>query len=375
MSDLKEVQRHLEAARRSAGTGDTAGCLEHAEKALEIAKEIDPPEPARAEVFAAVYTELALARHRAGDKDGARAAFDAADAITAKAIEDSADPRFTILRVTLQINRAATGIDPEGRETSRDRLTEALALLDGLGTKGMAVDVLRLGALQNRAAIETDLGALEDAEQSLRAALEIGAGTVTTAPALLGQVVTIAGRLAAVLRARGKALEGVEVVERASRWAEAAYDAGSPQALPAYVTAQLQLMQANASAGRFAQAEDPYWRAMEVAASPSVVLTGVGLYAGLLRQSDEALEKGDLPRAEVVDAFDELLDRLRGMEPPEEIIALVSARRAVLVERDVEEGDAVLSTTRTSEVPTIRELSRGLASDLEWARDQIGQLV
>lgn len=367
---LVEVQRLLEEARKLAGS-QLAKAIEVAERAVAVTESLDGDEPVLFEARGAALSELAMLLQRRGDLSRAHDAYARAEQQIRSLPLDQGNPRHRLLLATTLINTCTLAMRRRELDDAAARIDEALSVLDDIPGAGAVLDVLRVGALQNRAAVEVELQRTEDAERTLTQALEIGARVVTTAPQLLPQLVEVSGRLAAVLRSLGRAGEAVGVAERAARWAEAAYEAGSPMGLGLYVSTQLLLVDTNFGAGRFAQAEDHLWKAVEVAPGPQTVLVGTGFYCSCLRQSDAALSAGDLPRDEVVDAFDELVDRLRGTSPPAGVVELVGARRAVLVDGDAEAGEAVLAAWSGVAQGVVGELSKALRSDVAWCRSRV----
>lgn len=372
---LAEVQQHLQAARKAASTGQLQEALSLADAATAAAEALTPAEGdeaqqnVTAEARGAAFAERGLLLQRAGDAARAHEAYVRAEAEVRKLPFENGKPHYRLLVATTVINLAGLLTKQRKLGEAEAKIADALALLEAAEDAGPAAKVLTVGALQNRAAIETERKDGAAVERSLRAALEIGEGLVSAAPQLLAQLVEVSGRLAAAIRARGGGMEAVEVAERAARWAEAAYEAGSPIGLPLYVNTQLQLVDANFAATRFAQAEDHLWKAVDTAPGPQTILVGTGFYCSLLRKDDDTLATGGLPREEVVDALDELIERMRAANPPAELLQLVEVRRSVLVDRDLSAGRSAVDGADTSGNQVIGQLVAALKSDLKWLED------
>ncbi len=363
---LAELQKTLQTARKSAAGGKIQEALVLARGATEAAEALEGDEPIVAEAKGAAFAELGLLLQRAGDAKQALAAYTRAETEVRRLPYKDGKPHYRLLVATTVINMAGLFTKQRLLDAAEEKITEAVALLESAEEAGPATQVLMVGALQNRAALETEQKRMDDAEKSLAQALAIGEGLVSQAPQLLPQLVEVSGRLAAVLRSRGRGDEAVTVAEKAARWAEAAYEAGSPIGVPLYVSTQLQLVDANFAAKRYAQGEDHLWKAVDTAPGPQTLLVGAGFYCSLLRMDDDALTEGGLPRPEVTEALDELIDRMQGANPPQVLLDLVRARRAALVERSGEEGKAALVSIESGASPVIQQLAKALQSDLAW---------
>jgi len=89
---------------------------------------------------------------------------------------------------------------------------------------------------------------------------------------------------------------------------EAVLGALQPESVPPPTTAAL--MQYYERTGQFAKAEDALYTLLDSQTpSPPLVEFGIQLYQRLLRQTDEALEAGNLPRVEVEAGLAELKSR------------------------------------------------------------------
>lgn len=360
------VQQHLQQARRLAATGQLREALAEARRAVDAAEAIPGEEPLGFEARGAALAELGLLLQRAGDGRGALDAYLRAESAMRRLPFAEGKPHYKLLVATTVINLAGLYTKERRLDEAHAKIADAIALVEGAAEVGPAAQVLLVGALQNRAAIEVEERRPDAAEATLRTALETGERLIESAPQLLPQLVEVAGRLAVVLKGAARATEAVAIAEKSARWAEAAYEAGSQLGMPLYVTTQLQLVDLNFAARRYAQAEDHLWKAVEVAPGPQTLLVGTGFYCSLLRQEDETLASGDLPRDEVVDALDELMHRIRAANPPEELLELVEARRAVLVDREPETAQKILERYTENGSPVIRELANALKSDLDW---------
>ena len=363
--DIKQVQQAIQQSRQLAGQGNYADALRAARRACALVDDLEMEGPLPSEAGAAAYAELGLLLQRLGDPRRALDAYKTADERIRRLPYETGPGHYKLLVATTAINMAGLYTKQRLLEAAASRIEEALALLPAGDEVGGTVGVLRLGALNNRASIDAEQGHPEKAEVSLREAMELGEATVAETPQVLPQLIEVSGRLANALKAQKKFDEAIDVAAKGGRWAEAAYDAGSPVGIGLYVQTQLQQVDLCYAAGRYAQGEDHVWKAVEVSTGPQTLLVGAGFYASILRLAPDAAEAGGLPREEVVAAMSELMDKMESEDAPADLMALIRARYSVLVDSDAEAGRAALKTAEKAG-PSVRQLATALASDLRW---------
>ena len=362
---ISQVQQAIQQCRQMAAKGQYPDALTAAKQACSLVDGLEMEGPLPFEAGAAAYAELGLLLQRLGDPRRALDAYKTADERIRRLPFETGPAHYKLLVATTGINTAGLYTKQRLLEAAARRIDEALALLPTNDQVGGAVAVLRLGALNNRASIDAERGEPEKAEVSLREAMELGEVTVTETPQVLPQLIEVSGRLANALKAQKKFDEALEAAGKGARWAEAAYDAGSPVGVGLYVQTQLQQVDLCFAAGKYAQGEDHVWKAVEVSTGPQTLLVGAGFYASILRLSAEAAEAGGLPREEVIDAMSELMDKMEHEDAPADLMSLIRARYSVLVDSDVEAGKAALKAAEKAG-PSVRQLATALASDLRW---------
>lgn len=369
--DIRQIQESIQQSRQLVAQGRHAEALGAARTACELVEQLDMEGPLPSEAGAAAYAELGLLLQRLGDSRRALDAYKSADERIRRLPYETGPDHYRLLVATTAINMAGLYTKQRLLEPAASRIDEALALLPSGDELSGAVAILRLGALNNRASIDAEQGHPERAEPSLREALDIGEAAVAETPQLLPQLIEVAGRLANSLKAQKRFDEAIDVATKGARWAEAAYDAGSPVGVALYVQTQLQLVDLCFVGGRYAQGEDHVWKAVEVSTGPQTLLVGAGFYASVLRQPEDKADAGGLPRAEVVDAMSELLTKMEEEDAPDDLMALVRARYAVLVSGDAAAGESALKAADQAG-PAVRQLATALAADLRWLASRGG---
>ena len=293
----------------------------------------------------AARSELALVHQELGDLRRADVHLEQAVEAAERLVALSSEPRTAIALASVLLNRASLlvqGRRPEPARRVAARVLDALApLQDG---SGPALEIIRFGARLQLGTAELLLGATESGVTSLEEAFEHGVALVEGGQAaLLPQTVETAARLGQGLRASGAGPRALEVTERVARLAAANWEAGGPGALQLYGQAQVLLIQALLAEGAFARAEDALWRLVDGTGDGGALLTAADFYADLWRRADADLESGDLPRAEVGEAWRDVVVKVaeRGASPV--VAELVASRAALWLDGDHDRVEAAIS--------------------------------
>ena len=374
-ADHPAVQPTIDALKQARGHLQQND-LRAAQRVLETARDAlmghPASEPRVQEMKTAVFAELGLLHQRLADPDEALAAFGTAADLARGLMASNGEAKHTLQLATTLINSAGMFARREDPQQGLDQVNEALQLLRKMPEDGSPTRrILLLGGLQNQASLLLAMKNPPAAEGCLAEALEIANGLLTEVPQLIAQAIELSSRKGMVQRMQGKLEESIGSAQHAARLAEAAYQGGAPQGLVWYVNTQMQLVDAYFVSRSLSAAEDHLWKAIDAAGAPQTMLLGTNFYCTLLRLSDEELSSGDLPRGEVVEAFDELIGRMEEKKAPEDLLEVVRARYGVLVEGAVASGEAVLSRQSSGErdlSPGARELHKHLSSDIAWRK-------
>jgi hypothetical protein len=323
------------------------------------------------EARGAAFSEEGVIMQRLNDARGALRSFQQAIEVFNTLPLDEKNGRFRVQLATTQINLSVLYARERMFDESLRNLDSAYTHLQALPEDQLATQrTLTLGVLQNRASVEIETRRMNEAEKTLREVVELGeallkAGQTQWVP----QVVDASGRLAGVLRALGRASEGLPFAERAARWAEAAMESGSQAGPRLFVGTQLQLVDINFALDRFAQAETHLFRAVDTTNDVNAMLVGTGFYMALLRYPDDRLAKGNLPKDEVEESLTELLQKLRSANLPGELMDILVARRAVTTQARYDIAQQVVARYQGKQIPANSaqaQLLQQLASDVQW---------
>lgn len=178
--------------------------------------------------------------------------------------------------------------------------------------EGQTPDPLRLGALQNLSVIYGGQKKWDEAnkamEKSTKLAEQLGE---QGQPNFLAQVGQGCLQLSVMLFESERFDDALKWGRAAEDLAQKAYEALGAPVLSIYITSQLNLVSYYERLGKFADAEDALWKALDVAGDDPLLLhRGVIFYENCRKQADARLEAGDLPRDEVDAGLDELMERV-----------------------------------------------------------------
>lgn len=368
---LEQFRAALRSVRELQKQNQNAAALVELGKARDAVEATGSDDTEVVEARGAAFSEEGVIMQRLNDARGALRSFQQAIEVFNSLPLDEKNGRFRIQLATTQINLSVLYARERMFDESLKNLDSAYTHLQALpADQSETQRTLTLGVLQNRASVEIETRRMNEAEKTLREVVEVGEGLLKEGQTQwVPQVVDASGRLAGVLRALGRAAEGLPFAERAARWAEAAMESGSQAGPRLFVGTQLQLVDINFALDRFAQAETHLFRAVDTTNDVNAMLVGTGFYMALLRYTDERLAKGNLPKDEVEESLTELLQKLRAANLPVELMAILNARRAVTTQGRYDIAQQVVAPYQGKQIPANSaqaQLLQQLASDVQW---------
>ncbi len=322
MTDWQE--RELETARNLVQQGselmrqgqvDVAkGALREAEALLDMSP--GTPEGSL-ELRAQLYNELGVLAQRQEDMDESRRYHEKSLEICEELLERDVDFRSNAAATYLNLSGVAAA---KGDVVEAKRLNErAVELVTSVRADGdETVDSLAVGAYQNMALLDARSDHYDRATEAMEKALELARqmsdhGDQNGLP----QAAQACQRLSVMLFEAGEHERALEWGKHAEELSEDAYEVLGQDVLGIYVVSQINLISYNEQLGLFADAEDALWKGMEVSGNhPEIVQRGVMFYENARKQADARLEKGNLPRAEVEEGYQdlqEIIDEMGGL--------------------------------------------------------------
>ncbi|MBU6160591.1 MAG: hypothetical protein KGO50_05680 [Myxococcales bacterium] len=372
---LEQFRAALRSVRELQQQNQNAAALVELGKARAAVEAAGSDEMEIVEARGAAFSEEGVIMQRLNDARGALRSFQQAIEVFNTLPLDEKNGRFRVQLATTQINLSVLFARERMFDESLRNLDSAYTHLQALPEDQITTQrTLTLGVLQNRASVEIETRRMNEAEKTLREVVELGEAMLKAGEARwVPQVVDASGRLAGVLRALGRAAEGLPFAERAARWAEAAMEAdgqaNGQMGLKLFVGTQLQLVDINFALDRFAQAETHLFRAVDTTNDVNAMLVGTGFYMALLRYPDDRLAKGNLPKDEVEESLTELLQKLRSANLPGELMDILVARRAVTTQARYDIAQQVVARYQGKQIPANSaqaQLLQQLAGDVQW---------
>jgi hypothetical protein len=368
---IETFHGQLRQAREAQQRGELAQALTTLTQAREGLAALPAEVDEVREATGAAWAEQALLAQRMQDARASRNAFDEALRLFGGLPMDAAEGRYRLQLATTLVNCSVLLARERMLEDAVARLDEALGHLDALpASQAKIAMTLRMGALQNRGSFELEAQQPEAAVATMERALALGNTLLDDGQGQwLPQVLDLHLRLSHLLRQLKRNADSLKLAERASRLAEAHRAVDAQGGARMFVAAQLQLVDGYFVEGRFAQAETELFKAVDATEDLQAMLVGTGFYLSLLRREDAALEAGDLPRDEVEESLQELVARLERAGTPGDLMEIVRARQALMVQEDATSAKAVMTRWVGQQVQAqsvLAQLLQQLASDLEY---------
>ncbi len=261
---------------------------------------------------ARVFNELGVVHQRRNDLEKSRHYHHEAARICDALIEDGED---------FAANSAATNLNLSSIELAMGNTDEALACgekaldlldqLDGEERKGGS-EPLELGARQNLAVIYARREDWERADEVMERARQLADQLADDGrPSFQAQLAQGCQQLSVILFDNEHFESALKWGRQAEELSERAYEAMGRGVLPVYIISQINLISYYEKLGQFADAEDCLWKALDVAGDdPRILERGVMFYETCRKQADARLEAGNLPREEVQQGLDDLMEKI-----------------------------------------------------------------
>lgn len=298
-------------ALRQGQNAQGSQALEEAEKILDMAEiETDELLKTRARVF----NELGVVHQRRGQLEESRKYHGMAADICDELIEKGND--FAANSAATHLNLSSIHLALGEQDEARRCGEKALKLLEGLDEEAEGEregpDPLELGARQNLAVIYARQEEWEKANEAMEQAYQLAEELAEAGRAnFQTQIAQGCQQLSVILFDAERFDEALRWGRAAEELSEAAYEAMGQRVLPVYIISQINLISYHEKLGQFADAEDCLWKALDVAGEdPRILQRGVLFYETCRKQADARLEQGNLPRDEVKEGYDEIMDRV-----------------------------------------------------------------
>lgn len=292
-------------------TDDGAEALEEAEVILEMAEETTER---LLQLRARVFNELGVVQQRKKRVEASRDYHARAADICDQLLDEGVD--FASNSAATYLNLSSVELALGDADQARESGEKALELLDRARENGddeeSGPDPLELGARQNMAVIYAQQKAWDEANEAMERAGEMAQALADAGRAsYLAQFAQGCQQLSVILFENDRYEDALDWGRKAEEMSERAYEVLGQRVLPIYVISQINLISYNEKLGRYADGEDCLWKALDVAGDDARILhRGVGFYETCRKQADSRLEKGNLPRDEVEDGYEELRQRV-----------------------------------------------------------------
>lgn len=314
-------------ALRRRRTSRGAEALQEAEAILEMAeRRSDRLLQTRARIF----NELGVVWQRRKDLEQSRRYHAEAAEICDELMERGVDFAGNAAATLLNLSSIQLALDD--RATARDSGERALEFLDELERRDerSGPDPLELGARQNLAIIYARDKDWERANELMEQGREVVDELFEAGrPDFLGQFARGCQQLSVVLFENDRHEDALYWGRQAEKLSERGFDTLGQQVLPVYIVSQINLISYYEKLGQYADAEDCLWKAIDVAGDePRILYRGVSFYETCRKQARGRLERGNLPRDEVEEGYEELKEHVEAAGGLEQIRREVQRQRS-----------------------------------------------
>lgn len=263
---------------------------------------------------AQVFNELGVLYQRKNEIDRSRdyhqRSIDICDELRESGVEFRANSAATHLNLS-SVLASADELD-EARELGQ----KAVELIEELRAEGDTnIESLALGAYQNMSLLRARSSEFDRAAEQMEKSLALVNKLVEAGENRgLPQAAQTCQRLSVMQFEAGEHERALEWGQKAEQLAEAAYEGLGKDVLNIYVVSEINLISYNEQLGFFADAEDALWKGLEVSSNHVDILRrGLGFYDNIRKQADARLESGNLPREEVEEGRNDLLEIIEEM--------------------------------------------------------------
>lgn len=297
-------------ALRQNNTDLAAAALTEAAVILDMApKESDDLDRLRAQIF----NEMGVVHQRRGDLANAKQFHHQAAVLCAKVVEAATVPDFRGNAAATHLNLANICMAIEDQASAREAAEKAQALVDLLlAEEKEPVNPLFAGVYHTLSAIYGKAGEWEPADEKIARAVELARKAEESGNTDLLPQVAQGCQQVSVLAFQAKDYErAVKWGREAEELSKAAFDKIGQDTLPIYIVSQINLISYYEQTASYADAEDALWNALEVVGNdPRLLKRGKDFYELCRKQADARLDAGGLPREEVEEGYQDILDRI-----------------------------------------------------------------
>lgn len=271
---------------------------------------------------AQAFNELGVVHQRRNDIPTSKNFHEQAAAICDKIVEGgNLDFRGNTAATHLNLSNLCAAVgDVDGARAAIERSKE---LADTLMEEGEdTIRMMSTAIYMTKASMHAASGEFDESDVSMTRATELGRALIEEDnKQLYAQLAQGCQQLSVLLFQADQFEPALKWGREAEALSEEAFEELGQDFVSIYIVSQINLISYNEKLGHFADAEDSLFKALEVVGNdPRLLKRGKDLYDFLRKQADARLEKGGLPRTEVEESYEEILERIEEIGGlPEEV--------------------------------------------------------
>lgn len=275
------------------------------------------------ELRARAFNELGVVYQRRGDVQASLNFHNQAAALCRVIIEQGNED-FLSNSAATHLNFASVALSVEAFEAAREAADIAISSVDTLlekgedGALGMAV-----AAYQMYGALNAQEDRLDESDAALTKSMELTRKAFEDGNRSIIMQAVQGCQQASVLFFQKEAFDqALKWGREAEVLSKEAFDIFGQDVVQSYIVSQINLISYNEQLANYADSEDSLWKAIElVGDDPRLLKRGQDFYEHCRKQSNKRLEEGNLPREEVEDGYQDVLERIEAIGGlPEELL-------------------------------------------------------
>ena len=275
------------------------------------------------ELRARAFNELGVVYQRRGDIEASLNFHNQAAALC-RVILEMGNEDFLGNSAATHLNFASVAMAVEAFEPAREAADVAIESVDKLLERGEEEALgMAVAAYQMYGALNAQENRVEDSDAAMTRSLELAKRAFEEGNQPIVAQAAQGCQQASVIFFQNEEFDAaLKWGREAESMSEEAFNVFGEDALPVYIVSQVNLISYNEQLANYADAEDSLWKAIElVGDDPRLLKRGQDFYEHCRKQSNKRLEDGNLPREEVEDGYQDILERIEAIGGlPEELL-------------------------------------------------------
>lgn len=258
---------------------------------------------------AQTFNELGVVHQRREDSEQARDFHEKAAKLCLSLVEDDGVDGFRGNAAATHLNLSNIYMGLGQAVEASEAIDRSVELVEHLLDDGEhEIRQMGVAVYMTKASLDASVGNFDEAPSKMERALELAELAIEDGHEQLWAQTAQGCQQLSVLMFQGEQYEeALRWGKEAERLSERAFEELGEDVVSIYIVSQINLISYNQELANFADAEDSLWKAIDLVGSDARLLRrGREFYEYCRTQADARLKKGDLPREEVEQGYEDL---------------------------------------------------------------------